>query len=152
MPNKVLVAIDRTGLSELVIPALSRVRPEETEILVLQVVEPFIYSVPPEMAPGFAPEMVARQQPVIDEANIELAHAVEVFQSAGFKASSRVVEAEVRQGILEVASEWGANLIVVTSHARTGVEKFFHRSVAEAVVHRAHCSVFVVKEAQATAA
>lgn len=152
MPNKVLVAIDRTGLSELVIPALSQVRPEETEVLVLQVVEPFIYSVPPEMAPGFAPDMVARQQPFIDEAKAELAKAVEIFQKAGFKASSRVVEAEIRQGILEVASEWGASLIVVTSHARTGVAKFFHRSVAEAVVHRASCSVLVVKEARAAAA
>jgi nucleotide-binding universal stress UspA family protein len=59
---------------------------------------------------------------------------------------SRLVETEIKDGIINVASEWGANLIVVTSHARQAVAKFLHRSVAEGIVHRATCSVLVLKE------
>lgn len=33
-------------------------------------------------------------------------------------------------GQLNVATEWGATLIVMTSHERKGVAKFLHRSVA----------------------
>lgn len=147
MTNKVLVAIDQTGLSERVVGSLSaQMRPEQTNVLVLQVVEPFLYSTPPQMAPGYQPEMATRRKDLQDQAKENLDSAVKVLSNAGFKADSRVVETEIKEGILNVAAEWGASLIVVTSHARKGVAKFLHRSVAEGIVHRASCSVLVVKE------
>jgi nucleotide-binding universal stress UspA family protein len=63
-----------------------------------------------------------------------------------------LVEGEIKEGILAVAAELPADLIVVTSHPRHGVEKFLHRSVAEGIVHRAPCSVLVLKEQEVTAA
>lgn len=153
MTNKVLVAIDSSGLSELVMESLSaQVPPEQTEVLVLQIVEPLLYSVPPEMSAGYQPEMLARRKELQERANDALGLAVEVFRNAGFKVGSRLVEGEVKEGILNVASEWGASLIVVTSHARKGVAKFLHSSVAESIVHRAHCSVLVLKELDKVAA
>jgi len=147
MTNKVLVAIDSTGMADLVVDTLSgQMRPDQTQVLVLQVVEPLVYSVPPEMSPGYTPEMAARLKKDHELAKQALAHAVEVLQKAGFKADSRLVESEIKEGIVNVASEWGANVIVVTSHAREGVAKFLHRSVAEGIVHRAPCSVLVIKE------
>jgi len=65
---------------------------------------------------------------------------------------SRLVESEIKEGILAVAGEWGANLIVVTSHVRHGMDKFLHRSVAENIVHRASCAVLVLKEMEKQAA
>lgn len=153
MKNKVLVAIDSTGLSELVVDVLAaQMRPEETEVLVLEVAEPLVYSVPPEMSPGYTPELVERRKEGQEQAKETLGYAVEVFRNSGFQADSRLVESEIKEGILNVAAEWGANLIVVTSHARSGVAKFLHRSIAEAIVHRAPCSVLVVKEPAAEAA
>lgn len=153
MANKVLVAIDSTGLSELVVNSLSaQMRPVETDVLVLEVVEPILYSAPPEMSPGYQPEMVARRKRLQDRAQDTLNLAVESFRNAGFKVESRLVESEIQEGIVNTASEWGADLIVVTSHARKGVAKFFHRSVAEGIVHRANCSVLVLKELDKKAA
>jgi len=147
MTNKVLVPIDNTGLSELVAESLSvQMHPEETEILVVQVVEPLMYSTPPEMSPGWQPENVARRKELQERAKESLGFAVEVLRNAGFKVSSRVVEGEIKEGIIDTASEWKAGLIVVASHARTGVAKFLHRSVAEGIVHQAPCSVLVLKE------
>lgn len=147
MKNKVLVAIDNTGLSELVPAELSmRMRPEETEVLVLEVVEPLVYSIPPEMSPGYTPEMAERRKVTEAQAKDSLASAVEAFRQAGFKADSQLVESEIKKGILKAASGWGADLIVVTSHARKGVAKFLHRSVAESIVHNAPCAVLVLKE------
>lgn len=153
MSTKVLIAIDRSGLPTLVPDALAyQTRPQDTEVLVLQVVEPILYSVPPEMSPGYAPELAARRQADQENAKLALAHAVELLTKKGFKVSSRLVEGEIKEGILSVAAEWAANLIVVTSHARHGVEKFLHRSVAEGIVHRAPCSVLVLKEQEVGAA
>jgi nucleotide-binding universal stress UspA family protein len=147
MTNKVLVAIDNTGLSDLVVETLSaQMRPDLTEVLVLEIVEPLVYSVPPEMSPGWTPELVARRKEESDRAKVMLGEAVETFRKAGYKAESRVVESEIKEGILGMASEWGANLIVVTSHARKGIAKFLHSSVAEGIVHKAPCSVLVLKE------
>lgn len=153
MNNKVLVAIDGTGLSRLVIDSLSaRVGPDETEVLVLQVLEPLIISVPPQTASGYAPEMGARNRERVGSAKKTLADAAGILRKAGFRVKTRVVESEITEGILATAAEWGANLIVVTSHARKGVAKFLHRSVAQGIVHRASCSVLVVKEPAAKAA
>ncbi len=153
MNNKVLVAIDGSGLSQLVIDSLlAQVGPGETEVLVLQVLEPLIISVPPQTAPGYAPEMAARNKERVGSAKKTLADAADILRKAGFKVETRVVESEIKEGILTVAAEWGANLIVVTSHGRKGVAKFLHRSVAQAIVHRAPCSVLVVKEPAAKAA
>ena len=74
------------------------------------------------------------------------------MRKAGFKVDSRAVESEIIAGILNVASGWGANMIVVTSHPRKGVAKFLPRSVAQGIVHRAPCSVLVLKESAEKAA
>jgi len=153
MKNKVLVAIDDTGLSDLVVESLPpQMRPDQTDVLVLQVVEPFLYTAPPQMAPGYQPEMSARMKDRKELAKRSVDSAVDVLRKAGFQVTSQVVESEIKEGILNAASEWGADLIVVTSHARKGVAKFLHRSVAEGIVHRAPCSVLVVKELSGKAA
>jgi nucleotide-binding universal stress UspA family protein len=72
------------------------------------------------------------------------------LKAAGFNASGRVVEAETRTGILDVASEWHANLIVLGSHGRKGLRKFMLGSVAESVARGAYCSVFIVRTAEQT--
>jgi len=43
------------------------------------------------------------------------------------------------------ADEWGADLIVVGSHGRTGVKRWLLGSVAGAIVSHAPCSVEVVR-------
>lgn len=153
MTNKVLVAIDDTGLSDLVVESLStKMKPEQTDVLVLQVVEPFLYTAPPQMAPGYQPETAARMKDRKELAQRSVDSAVETLRKSGFQVTSQVVESAIKEGILNTASEWGADLIVVTSHARKGVAKFFHRSVAEGIVHRSPCSVLVVKELSSKAA
>jgi nucleotide-binding universal stress UspA family protein len=64
---------------------------------------------------------------------------------AGFKVDVRVVEAETRTGILDVAAEWRADLIALGSHGRKGVKRFLLGSVAESVARNARCSVLIVR-------
>jgi nucleotide-binding universal stress UspA family protein len=49
-------------------------------------------------------------------------------------------------GILEEAKKWHADLIVIGSHGRTSLERFFLGSVSFKVAAEAHCSVRVVRQ------
>jgi nucleotide-binding universal stress UspA family protein len=143
---KILLATDGSTFSEAAARLLAlRFRTEDAEVLVLQVVEPLVFSVPPQMASGYAPEMAVRLQEQLKRAKDSVARTVEALRATGFKADSRVVEKEIRTGILDVATEWPANLIVLGSHGQKGLRKFLLGSVAEFVARHATCSVLVVR-------
>ncbi|HLF70653.1 MAG TPA: universal stress protein, partial [Dehalococcoidia bacterium] len=47
--------------------------------------------------------------------------------------------------IIAAAKEWRADLIVIASHGRSGLGRLVLGSVAQAVVHEAHCPVLIVR-------
>jgi nucleotide-binding universal stress UspA family protein len=47
--------------------------------------------------------------------------------------------------IVKTAKQWPADLIVIGSHARHGIQRALLGSVAEAVLHRAPCPVLVIR-------
>jgi nucleotide-binding universal stress UspA family protein len=68
-----------------------------------------------------------------------------------------VVEPTARLGrpadeIAREAAEWDADLLVLGTHARHGVERFFAGSVAEAALEQAPCHVLVVPPVRTAAA
>jgi len=48
--------------------------------------------------------------------------------------------------IVRLTEEEDFDLVVIASHGRSGIEKFFYGSTTEKVVRRAACSVLLVKE------
>jgi nucleotide-binding universal stress UspA family protein len=144
---KILLAIDGSKYAEAAaLEVGSGFRTQGTEVLVLQVVEPLVFSTPPQMAPGYAPEMAARLQDQLKQARESVARTAETLRQAGFKVDSRVAENEIRTGILDAAQEWHADLIVLGSHGEKGLRKFLLGSVAEFVARHAHCSVLIVRK------
>jgi nucleotide-binding universal stress UspA family protein len=150
---RILVATDGSSFSDAAVKtAAGFALPQDAEVLVLEVVEPLMFFVPPQMAPGYAPEQAERQRELFDLAKKTTAVAAEKLCGMGFKAESRVVESDVRNGILDTAAEWKPDLIVVGSHGRKGVKRFLLGSVAEAVARHAPCSVLIVRGSDATRA
>lgn len=145
---KILLATDGSRFSEAATQnAASLFRSEGVQALVVQVVEPLVFTTPPQMSPGYAPEMSPRLEGQLKQAKESVAHAAETLRRAGFKAESRVIETEVRSGILDTAEEWRADLIVLGSHGQKGLRKFLLGSVAEFVARHARCSVLIVRAA-----
>ena len=143
---RALLAVDGSKCSESATRALvSQMRPEGAEILVLEVVEPRIFSTPPQMSAGYAPEQDEILKEQFKRAHESVDRASQVLRSAGFNVNTRVAEGEVRTGVLDVAAEWHADLIVLGSHGRRGLERFLLGSVADSVVRNAHCSVLLVR-------
>jgi nucleotide-binding universal stress UspA family protein len=143
---RALLAVDGSKCSEAAARALAaQMRSEGAEILVLEVVEPRIFSTPPQMLAGYAPEQDEILKEQFKQAHESVNRTSQVLRSAGFNVDTRVAEGEVRTGILDVAAEWHADLIVLGSHGRQGLERFLLGSVADSIVRNAHCSVLVVR-------
>lgn len=67
------------------------------------------------------------------------------LRMAGLTTEARVIPGDPREALVDMARGWGADLIVVGSHGRSGLEKLLMGSVATHVVTHAPCSVLVVK-------
>ena len=70
---------------------------------------------------------------------------VQKARAAGANATFLIWEGEAGDGIVAAADSEGADLIVVGSHGRSGVSRFFIGSVSDFVVRHAHCPVMVVR-------
>ena len=80
---------------------------------------------------------------VRSQAHRALREAVEKLGFTGFQAQVRAGKpADV---VTEYAREHGSDLIIIPSHGRTGMERFFLGSVAERVVRLAPCPVLVLR-------
>jgi nucleotide-binding universal stress UspA family protein len=143
---KVLLATDGSAFTAAAIQTMiSLFRVQNSDVLVLQIVEPVVFSTPPQMAAGYAPEMEEIRQSLFKHARESVARTAEVLRVAGFKVETRVAEAEIRAGILDAAVDWKADLIVVGSHGEKGLRKFLLGSVSDSLARHAPCSVFIVR-------
>jgi nucleotide-binding universal stress UspA family protein len=146
---KILVAVDGSKYSDAAVKAVaSQIHKDKAEVLVLQIVEPHIVSTPPQMAPGYEPELAELMKEQFKQAQQTVDRAAGTLKAAGFSAKTKVVEAETRTGILDTASQWHADLIVLGSHGRKGLQRFMLGSVAESVARAAYCSVLIVRSDQ----
>ena len=67
------------------------------------------------------------------------------LRDAGLATEARVTPGDPGVRLVETARGWGADLLVVGSHGRTGLGKLLMGSVASHVVTHAPCNVLVVK-------
>jgi nucleotide-binding universal stress UspA family protein len=93
------------------------------------------------MAAGYAPELADLKRPAHDLVE----RIAGQLRAAGFKAETAVETGDVRESILDSASEWRADLIVLGSHGTRGIQRFLLGSVAEFVARHAKCSVQIIR-------
>ena len=64
---------------------------------------------------------------------------------------TEIMEGQPARRIIATATAWGADLLIVGSHARNELSRFFMGSVSLAVLSNAPCSVMVVRLPERTA-
>jgi nucleotide-binding universal stress UspA family protein len=138
---KILMGVDDSRSCEILLQAMMhQFRSENTEVQVLHVLQPGAPA-PPQMAPGYAPELAEEAK----QSSELVQRIASDLRSAGFKADAAVEVGDVRQTIIDRASEWSADLIVVGSHGERGIRQFLLGDVAEFVARHAKCSVQIVR-------
>ncbi len=113
-------------------------------LVCLHVVEPLV---PPV---GYGP--VTEPLPALDvtgqleeSAHRELPRLAQRGECAGLEVEEVVAHGEPASEIVRAAREHAVDLIVISSHGRTGLGRILFGSTAESVVRHAHCPVLVVK-------
>jgi nucleotide-binding universal stress UspA family protein len=142
----ILVAVDDSKFSEAAANAvIAHVKTKGSEVRLLCVLEPFPVSLAEKLGSKDSPDFPAARMKLKSQATAHLTKTAKKFRSAGFKTSHFVEEGDAREVILDYAEQWPADLIVVGSHGRKGMNRFLMGSVSEAVARYARCSVQIVR-------
>ena len=83
-----------------------------------------------------------------DTATRELPKIAAHEECAGLDVEEVVAHGDAASEIVRVARERNVDLIVISSHGRTGLGRILFGSTAESVVRHAHCPVLVVKPSE----
>jgi len=142
---KVLLAIDDSKFSQTAIGTLiAQANPRETEVRVLHVLEPNP-RYPRGQTWGYVPEASQVLEEQRQEAEGLVARASQRLRDTGFTVTTAIKEGNPKEVIIDCAAEWHADLIMVGSHGRKGLDRFLLGSVSEAVARHASCSVQIVR-------
>jgi nucleotide-binding universal stress UspA family protein len=144
---KILIAIDGSDFSQAALQSvIARPWPADTQVKVLHVVEPPSLLMGREMG-GYDPEFEAVWKALREQAKDLIGKAAEKLRAAKFNVSTELVEGDPKSQIIDISNEWHADMIVLGSHGRSGLNRFLMGSVSQDVVRHAHCSVEIVRTA-----
>jgi nucleotide-binding universal stress UspA family protein len=145
----ILAPTDFSDFSKQVLKeALALAQTFDAKLLLLHVVEP-----PPYSVEGLGPSSL--EVNLLDDlerlANNELAGVLPEAQSTGVEVGRHVVVGTPYRKIVEVAEAERVDLIVMSTHGRTGLSHLVMGSVAERIVRTAPCPVLTMRPTATTA-
>jgi nucleotide-binding universal stress UspA family protein len=134
---RILLATDGSGASLAAAQAVAETTwPENTEVKVVSVVNPMIYSLE---------EIGLLRDRGTDRAHRAIGDAIKVLRTAPLSVSGELIAGRAAGQIRDRASDWSADLIVVGTHEGRGLKRFLSGSTSATVAKRAHCSVSVIR-------
>ena len=145
---RILLAIDDSECSTAAVKAvIEQFRPAHTQITVLHA-DDWPEGMPPPMA--FA-EGSSAARSVLNFHKLRRSNAAALLESvaeqlrgAGFAAAASLRDGDPRNTIVQCAREWHADLIVLGSHGKKGLDRMLG-SVSDSVARHAPCSVEIVR-------
>ena len=134
--KRILVPLDGSGFSVQALPEASKLAQASGATLVLaRIVEPT--NVHPRYVPEHDPQEQARQvDGYLNEVKSRVDSSIPVEIVHGFGSPSRV--------LLELAESQNIDLVVMATHGRSGLDRFFLGSVAENVLRASQTPVLLV--------
>jgi nucleotide-binding universal stress UspA family protein len=143
--RRILLPTDFSGCANYALPyAAAIARAVEATVICVNVVEPIV---PAVGYTGMAEAMpIAEMSEQMEEsAERELPDVMSCEELRGLKVEEVIGHGDAAAEIVRVADEQNVDLIVISSHGRTGLGRIIFGSTAEAVVRHARCPVLVVK-------
>jgi nucleotide-binding universal stress UspA family protein len=147
---RILLAVDKSEFADAAVNALIRqFSPKDNEIRVFHAVDweerlppPYLFAQGPEAAQS----VIGLRDRMLQEADGHVNEIAGRLRASGFTVTTEVSpEGHPSARILDAAAGWPADLIVLGSHGRSGLDRFLLGSVSDRVVRHAPCSVEVVR-------
>jgi nucleotide-binding universal stress UspA family protein len=143
--KRILVPVDFSAASLKALGyAADFAKPLQAEICVLFVVEPIYYAVP-DLAGAAAGTTVGLIEEQRKSAKQQLERLQARYARKGNKLRTVLQTGTPYQAIVDSAKSLKANLIVMSTHGRTGMTHLLLGSVAERVVRSSTCPVLTIR-------
>lgn len=146
MFNRIIVPLDGSELaSEALVQAQELAKRLDAELHLIRAIDPTVLNRVGAVGMGFDYSAVdALLSEEEKEATSFIETQVASLQDGGFKASGVVMRGYAASAIISVAVE--GDLIVMASHGRTGVRRWFLGSVAEEVLRQSTVPIMLIRQ------
>lgn len=145
MYNKILVPMDGSELSECSIPHVKEIAVgcKAAKVILLRVIEPYYLSgtVLAELGEAEARSLAQKGK---EYAIKYLAEKAKIFENAGVKVETVIIEGNAANSILDYARKQNVDLIIMSTHGSSGIVKFMVGSVADKVTRHSMSPVLLV--------
>ncbi len=145
MYSKVLLPLDGSELAECSLVHAKQVAAKDgiTEVILFRVVEPVgSYEASALVQAGFLiPEVEKRK---LADAKKYLSLAAEKLNQGGLLTREEVVQGRAAESILDYAEKNKVDLIIISTHGRSGISRWAFGSVADRVVRHSNIPVLVI--------
>ncbi len=145
MFKHILVPVDGSSTAQLAVEkAIGLANAFDSRVTAIFVIDPYPFTgVGTDFAYGQAEYLSAATA----EANAAIKVARIAFEKAGVHVGTSVIESHAAwRGVVEAAASLQADLIVMGSHGRSGLEKLVLGSVTQAVLSHTQLPVLVVRD------
>ena len=145
MFKHILVPVDGSSTARQAIDkALAIAEAFKSTVTLVYVIDPYAFT---GMGNDFSYGQAEYLEAATREGHDAIAAARQVFEAQGIPVNGSVVEGSaIYQAILDTAESIDADLVVMGSHGRRGLEKLVLGSVTAQVLSHAHLCVLVVRE------
>lgn len=145
MFKKILLPLDGSELAERAIePAMTIAKQTNAELIMLTAFEirPVITSTP-SMGVYYTENAEKQEETLVRE---YLAEVMEKYEGAGVFLRGNAIRHNAPEAILNTAVKENVDLIVMSSHGRSGIGRWIMGSVTERVLQHASCPVLVIHD------
>jgi nucleotide-binding universal stress UspA family protein len=145
MFKHILVPVDGSPTAALAVDkAIGLARAFASKVTVVFVIDPYPFA---GVGTDFSYGQTEYLSAATAEANAAIKTARETLEEAGVAVTTSIVEAHAAwRGVVDAATGCEADLIVMGSHGRSGLEKLVLGSVAQHVLSHTHLPVLVVRD------
>ncbi len=143
---RIMIAYDGSPDADVAIDnVVERPWPKGTKVRLVSVLETPLAASPASFE-FYGPMIVSVETSLREEAKAGIQKALAKFKTReDLETSFELKEGHPKSALLEAIQSWDADLVVVGSHGRSRIERFFLGSVSHALVTHAPCSVEVVR-------
>ncbi len=141
MISKILVPLDGSEFAERALPYVEELAGKlEASVILVWVLHPMV--IMSDYGAATYQQITAAEQ---EEAKTYLRARQNELQREGLAVQFRIIEGATADSIIDLAFSEEVDLIVMSTHGRSGLSRWVYGSVATKVLQKAPCPIFLVR-------
>jgi nucleotide-binding universal stress UspA family protein len=147
--KRILVPLDGSPLAERALPlATSLAQKFDSEIILLRILDVSTLTLPTWHMEAPPDWIVEAHEHIHEEVKNYLKTQQDQLRQQGFEVRTLLRGASPAEGILEIAETQEVDLIVMSTHGRSGLTRWALGSVADKVMGHSHCPVLLIRQTE----